>query len=173
MPFLKALLHYMCGAVAILFITISEGTMSISWSKKWDSTDDGSLVYGAELGTMQDDIDAGLTGTLPTPGVTDGLKLPRVKSDHSGYELVALVPANAGGTGADLSAGTAGYAVVSAGTALALAPLYHAAEVAFLADSAAQTVYTVSPITGVVSAVYANTHITRNVISCRYCKYVR
>jgi hypothetical protein len=42
---------------------------------------------------------------------------------------------------------------------LALAPLYHAAEVAFLADSAAQTVYTVSPITGIVSAVYANTHL--------------
>lgn len=133
--------------------------MAISWTKKWDSTDDGSVVYGAEIGTLQDDISAGLTGTLPTPGVTDGLKIARVKSDHSGYEVISLVPAASGGTGADLSAGTAGYAVVSAGTALAFAPLYHTVDVTFLSDSTAQTVYTVSPITGNVSVGYINTHV--------------
>ena len=133
--------------------------MAISWTKKFDSTDDGSIVYGAELGTMQDDIDGGLTGTLPTPGVSDGLRIPRVKSDHSGYELVTVVPAAQGGTGADLSAGTVGYAVVSAGTVLGLSPLYVSQDVTFLTDSAAQTVYCVSPVTGNVAAVYIATHV--------------
>lgn len=141
--------------------------MPISWSKKWDSTDDGAILYGAEIGTLQDDIDAGVSGTLPTPGVSDGLKLPRVKSDHSGYELITLVPMAAGGTGTDLSVGTAGYAVVSTGTAgnMVLAPIYSSVEVTFLADSAAQTVYTVSPVTGILSAAYVNTHVAARAAS--------
>lgn len=133
--------------------------MGISWTKKWDSTDDGSLIYGNELGTMQDDISAGLTGTLPTPGVTDGLKIARVKSDHSGYELIATVPAAAGGTGADLSAGTAGYAVVSAGTTLAFAPLYQTVHTTFLLDSTAQTSFCIVPVTGIISAMYICTDV--------------
>jgi hypothetical protein len=91
--------------------------MGIPWTKKWDSTDDGAIVYGAQIGTLQDDIDVGTAGSLPVPGVTDGLKIPRVLSDHSGYELIAQVPMAAGGTGADLSAGTAGQVVLSTGTA--------------------------------------------------------
>lgn len=135
--------------------------MSISWTKKWDATDDGSVVRGSELGTLQDDIDAGTAGSLPTPGVSDALKLPRVKSDHSTYELISEVPMAAGGTGADLSTGTAGYAVVSQGTAgnMTLAPLYHTQTVTFLATSAAQTIYCTSPVAGNVSAVYANQHV--------------
>ena len=133
----------------------------ISWTKKFDATDDGSLIYGSELGTMQDDIDAGTAGALPTPGVSDGLKLPRVKSDHSGYELVSAVPMAQGGTGADLSAGTAGYAVISTGTAgnMSFSPMYSTQVASFLLDSTAQTVFVTSPVTGIVSAVYANTHL--------------
>ena len=135
--------------------------MAISWTKKFDATDDGSLVYGSELGTMQDDIDTGTAGSLPTPGVSDALKLPRVKSDHSGYELVSQLPMAAGGTGADLSVGTAGYAVISTGTAgnMSFSPMYVTQVVTFLEASAAQTQYCTSPVTGVVSAVYANTHV--------------
>lgn len=135
--------------------------MAIVWTKKFDATDDGSLIYGSELGTMQDDIDAGTAGALPTPGVSDGLKLPRVKSDHSGYELVSAVPMAAGGTGTDLSAGTAGYAVISTGTAgnMSFSPMYSTQVVTFLSDSAAQTIYCTSPVTGNVSAVYVNSHV--------------
>lgn len=135
--------------------------MAISWTKKFDSTDDGSIVYGSELGTMQDDIDTGTAGALPTPGVSDSLKLPRVKSDHSGYELVSTVPMAAGGTGADLSVGTAGYAVISTGTAgnMSFSPMYSTQQVTFLTDSTAQTIYCTTPVTGVVSAAYVNSHV--------------
>lgn len=130
--------------------------MGIAWTKKFDATDDGKVLTGEEIGTIQDDIDAGLTNQLPVPGAPDGLKIPRVKSDHSAYELVSQVAMAAGGTGADLSVGTAGYAVISTGTAgnMTLSPLYHAIDVTFLTDSTAQTVFAVSPVTGVVSAVY-------------------
>jgi len=132
--------------------------MAISWTKLFSSTDDGNLITGAQIGTMQADIAAGVAGSLPTPGTTDGLKVPRVLSDHSGYELISQIPIVTGGTGADLSVGTSGYAVISQGTATAfvLSPLYHVVQVSFLLDSTAQTSYCVSPVTGVVSACYVN-----------------
>lgn len=135
--------------------------MAISWTKYFANTDDGSLLTGGELKTLQDDISSAVTGSLPVPGVSDGLRIPRVLSDHSGYELVSQVAIAAGGTGADLSAGTAGYAVISQGTAatLAFSPMYSVAEVTFLLDSAAQTNYCVSPVTGVVAAVYVNSFL--------------
>jgi hypothetical protein len=134
--------------------------MAIVWTKKFDATDDGAVLTGTQLGTLQDDIDVGVAGSLPTPGVSDGLKLVRVKSDHSDYELITQVSAAAGGTGADLSVGTAGYAVISEGSAgtMTYSPVYSSQTVTFLADSGAQTVFCASPVTGVVSAVYAITH---------------
>jgi hypothetical protein len=130
--------------------------MAITWTKKFDSSDDGSVLTGTQLGTMQDDIDTGTAGSLPTPGTSDGLKVPRVKSDYSGYELVEQVAMAAGGTGSDLSVGTSGYAVISQGTAgnMALAPLYHPVSVTFGSASDAATTYCISPVTGVVSAGY-------------------
>lgn len=135
--------------------------MAISWTKLFSANDDGNVLTGAQVRTLQDDISAGVAGSLPTPGVSDALKIPRVKSDHSGYEIVSQVPIAAGGTGADLSVGTAGYAVISQGTATSFtySPMYTIAEVTFLLDSTAQTTYTVSPVTGVVSAVYVNSFL--------------
>jgi hypothetical protein len=131
--------------------------MSISWTKKFSAADDNELILtGTHLGTMQDDITAGTSGAVPTPGTSDALKMVRVKSDHSGYELITQAAMAAGGTGADLSAGTAGYAVVSQGTAgnMTLAPLYHTISATLLSDSAAQTIYCISPVTGIVTAGY-------------------
>lgn len=135
--------------------------MAISWTKLFSSSDDGAVLTGAQVGQIQADIAAGVAGSLPTPGITDALKVPRVLSDHSGYELISQVPIISGGTGADLSAGTAGYAVISQGTAtsFAFSPIYCISQVTFLLDSNAQTSYTVSPVTGVVSAVYVNSFI--------------
>ena len=133
--------------------------MAISWTKKFSSSDDGMVPTGAMLGTMQDDIDTGTAGVLATPGATDALKIVHVKSDYSGYELVAEVPMAAGGTGSDLSTGTAGYAVCSQGTAgnMSLQPVKSAVAVTFAADSAAQTVYTIVPVEGVISEAYIAT----------------
>lgn len=42
--------------------------MAITWTKKWTSADDGALLTGAQLGTLQDDIAAAVTlqaGTGP------------------------------------------------------------------------------------------------------------
>lgn len=135
--------------------------MAISWTKKFSSEDDGTVPTGAMLGTMQDDIAAGISGSLPTPGSSDSLKIPRVLSDHSGYELISQVPIAAGGTGADLSTGTAGYAVISQGTnsAFAYSPMYSSQTSTFLLDSTAQTIYCVSPVTGNVAAVYVVNHV--------------
>lgn len=135
--------------------------MAISWTKYFDSTDDGLILTGSQLRQLQDDISAGVASAVPTPGVADALKVPRVKSDHSGYELVSQVPITTGGTGADLSGGTAGYAVISQGTAAAFtfSPMAVSLEVTFLLDSASQTVYCTSPVTGVVSACYVNNYI--------------
>lgn len=135
--------------------------MAISWTKLFSSVDDGNVITGAQIGQIQADVSAGVAGALPTPGVSDALKLPRVKSDHSGYELVAQNSISAGGTGADLSVGTAGYVVISQGTAtsFALAPMYCVVEATFLLDSTAQTSFTVSPVTGVVAAVYINSYL--------------
>lgn len=130
--------------------------MAISWTKLFNSTDDGATLTGAQIGQIQADISTGVAGSLPTPGVSDALKIPRVLSDHSGYELVSQVSITAGGTGADLSTGTAGYAVISQGTATAFAfsPMTNSLVTTFLLDSTAQTNYFVSPVTGVVSACY-------------------
>lgn len=135
--------------------------MAISWTKLFASSDDGAHLTGAQIRQLQDDVSAGVAGSLPTPGTTDSLKIPRVLSDHSGYELISQVPIVTGGTGADLSVGTAGYAVVSQGTATSfiLSPIYSTVIVSFLLDSTAQTVYAVSPVTGVVSACYVNNHV--------------
>lgn len=135
--------------------------MAISWTKLFSSSDDGDLITGTEIGQIQADIDAGISGSLPTPGTSDGLKIPRVLSDHSGYELISQVPIVSGGTGADLSTGTAGYAVISQGTASAFtfSPMYCTELSTFLLDSAAQTNYAVAPVTGVVSAVYVVNHV--------------
>lgn len=135
--------------------------MAIAWTKLFTSNDDGSVLTGAQIAQLQADISAGVAGSLPTPGVSDALKLPRVKSDHSGYELISQIPTTAGGTGADLSVGTAGYVVVSQGTAtsFALSPMYCVVEASFLLDSTAQTSYTVSPVTGIVAAVYINSFL--------------
>lgn len=135
--------------------------MAISWTKLFSASDDGSVLTGAEIRQIQDDVSAGVAGALPTPGTTDGLKIPRVLSDHSGYELISTVPIISGGNGADLSAGTAGYAVVSQGTvsSFTLSPMYSVVPVTFLADSAAQTVYGTSPVTGVVALCYVNNHV--------------
>lgn len=93
--------------------------------------------------------------------MSDALKIPRVLSDHSGYELVSQVSIAAGGTGADLSVGTAGYAIISQGTASAFtySPIYAIVANTFLLDSSAQTVYCVSPVTGVVLAAYVNNFV--------------
>lgn len=135
--------------------------MAISWTKLFNATDDGSLLTGTELGQLQADIDAGISGSLPTPGTTDGLKIPRVLSDHSGYELISQIPIVSGGTGADLSTGTAGYAVISQGTAssLAFSPMVMEQVMTLLLDSTAQTVYCTSPVTGIVAACYVNNHV--------------
>lgn len=135
--------------------------MAINWTKLFSSSDDGAVLTGAQLGTMQADISAGVSGSLPTPGVSDALKIPRVLSDHSGYEIISQIPIISGGTGADLSTGTLGYAVVSQGTASAFtfSPLSNAAETTFLLDSTAQTSYTVAPVTGNVVAVYVNNYV--------------
>lgn len=135
--------------------------MAISWTKLFSSTDDGSTLTGAEIRQLQDDISAGVAGALPTPGVTDALKIPRVLSDHSGYELVPQVAISAGGTGADLSTGTAGYAVISQGTvsAFAFSPMNSILMTTFLVDSTAQVHYLVAPVTGVVSACYVNNFV--------------
>lgn len=135
--------------------------MAISWTKLFTANDDGSIISGSQIGTLQNDISQGVAGALPTPGVSDALKIPRVKSDHSGYEIISQIPITAGGTGADLSTGTAGYAVISQGTATAMAysPMYSIVETTFLLDSTAQTSYTVSPVTGVVAAVYVNSYV--------------
>lgn len=135
--------------------------MAISWTKLFSSNDDGNILTGAQIRQIQDDVSAGVAGALPTPGVSDALKIPRVLSDHSGYELISQIPISSGGTGADLSVGTSGYAVVSQGTAsaFALSPLYQTITTTFLLDSAAQTIYCTSPVTGVVSACYVNTHV--------------
>lgn len=135
--------------------------MAIAWTKLFNATDDGAVLTGAEIGQIQADIDAGVSGALPIPGVSDALKIPRVLSDHSGYELITQIPIVSGGTGADLSTGTLGYAVVSQGTASAFtfSPLYSTVEVTFLLDSNSQTCYGVSPVTGVVSASYVNSFI--------------
>lgn len=135
--------------------------MAISWTKLFSATDDGSTLTGAEIRQLQDDISAGVAGALPTPGVTDALKIPRVLSDHSGYELVSQISISAGGTGADLSTGTAGYAVISQGTATALAfsPMTSTLMTTFLVDSTAQVHYLVSPVTGIVSACYVNNFV--------------
>ena len=134
--------------------------MAISWTKLFSSSDDGNLITGAQVRQMQDDISAGVAGSLPTPGVTDALKVPRVLSDHSGYELVSQVAIGAGGTGADLTTGTAGYAVISQGTnsAFALAPISSPLATTFLLDSTAQTNYVAAPVTGVVTACYIINH---------------
>lgn len=135
--------------------------MAISWTKLFSATDDGSIITGAQIGQIQADIQAGISGELPAPGVSDSLKIPRVKSDHSGYELISQIPITAGGTGADMSTGTLGYAVVSQGTAsiFSFSPLYTAVDVTFLLDSNAQTVFCTSPITGNVAAVYVNSYL--------------
>ncbi len=135
--------------------------MAISWTKLFNATDDGNLITGTQIGQIQADIDAGVSGSLPTPGTTDSLKIPRVLSDHSGYELISQIPIVSGGTGADMSTGTAGYAVVSQGTAAAMtfSPMSSSLEVSFLLDSTAQTVYCTSPVTGVVAACYVNNHL--------------
>lgn len=135
--------------------------MAISWTKLFSSTDDGSTLTGAQVAQLQADIAAGVAGALPTPGVSDALKIPRVLSDHSGYEIISQIPIVSGGTGADLSTGTTGYAVVSQGTASAFtfSPLYNVAVTTFLLDSTAQNSYAVSPVTGNVTAVYVNTYI--------------
>lgn len=135
--------------------------MAISWTKLFNATDDGSLLTGTELGQLQADIDAGISGSLPIPGTTDGLKIPRVLSDHSGYELISQIPIVSGGTGADLSTGTAGYAVISQGTAssLAFSPMVMEQVMTLLLDSTAQTVYCTSPVTGIVAACYVNNHV--------------
>lgn len=135
--------------------------MPISWTKLWNSSDDGATLTGEQIGTLQNDISTGVAGALPTPGVSDALKIPRVLADHSGYELISEIPIVSGGTGADLSSGTSGYAVISQGTASAFtfSPLYSTVEVTFLLDSSAQTCYTVSPVTGNVAFVYVNTFV--------------
>lgn len=135
--------------------------MAISWTKLFSSADDLSILTGAQIGQIQADISTGVSGSLPTPGVSDAFKIPRVLADHSGYEIISQIPIVSGGTGADLSAGTTGYAVVSQGTAssFTLSPLYSTVEVTFLLDSTAQTSYTVSPVTGNVAAVYINNFI--------------
>lgn len=135
--------------------------MAISWTKLFSANDDGVVLTGAQIGQIQDDISAGVAGSLPTPGVSDGLKIPRVLSDHSGYELISQIPISAGGTGADLSVGTAGYAVISQGTAtsFSLSPMTNSLVTTFLLDSTAQTNYFTSPVTGVVSACYVANHV--------------
>lgn len=135
--------------------------MAISWTKLFSATDDGAVLTGTQVGQIQADIDAGISGSLPTPGTTDGLKIPRVLSDHSGYELISQVPIVSGGTGADLSTGTTGYAVISQGTASAFAfsPMNTVELTTFLLDSTVQTNYAVAPVTGVVSAVYVVNHV--------------
>lgn len=135
--------------------------MAISWTKLFSSTDDGAILTGAQVGQIQADISAGVSGLLPTPGVSDALKIPRVLSDHSGYEIISLIPIISGGTGADMSTGTTGYAVISQGSvsAMGFSPLYSTVEQTFLLDSNAQTVYTISPVNGNVAAVYVNNFV--------------
>lgn len=135
--------------------------MAITWTKYFSSSDDGSILTGAQIKQIQDDITTGTASALPTPSSTDALKIPRVLADHSGYELVSQISIAAGGTGADLSTGTAGYAVISQGTtpAFTFSPIYCSLEVAFLLDSTAQTIYCTSPVTGIVAACYVNQHI--------------
>jgi hypothetical protein len=41
--------------------------MAITWTKKFDSSDDLSILTGAQLGTIQDDIDAGTTDAVVSP----------------------------------------------------------------------------------------------------------
>lgn len=38
--------------------------MAISWTKKWTAADDGNLLTGAQIGTMQDDITTGVKQTI-------------------------------------------------------------------------------------------------------------
>lgn len=135
--------------------------MAIIWTKLFSPNDDGNVLTGAQVRQLQDDISTGVAGALPTPGTTDGLKIPRVLSDHSGYELISQIPIVSGGTGADMTLGTAGYAVVSQGTATSFtfSPMSNSLEMTFLLDSTAQTVYCTSPVTGVVAACYVNNHI--------------
>jgi len=40
--------------------------MTIAWTKKWSSSDDGTILDGADLGVVQDDIDAGFGGNALT-----------------------------------------------------------------------------------------------------------
>lgn len=135
--------------------------MAINWTKLFNSTDDGAVLTGTQIGQIQADISAGVAGSLPTPGVSDALKIPRVLADHSGYEVISQIPIVSGGTGADMSAGTAGYAVISQGTAttFGFSPINSTVETTFLLDSSAQTVYTVAPCTGNVVAVYVNNFV--------------
>jgi hypothetical protein len=87
--------------------------MAVSWTKKFSSTDDGSVLTGTQVGQIQDDIDNGLTtANVPTPTTGDAGKVLTVKSDLTGYQVTAPLTAIAGGT--------SGYVLISQGTAAAV-----------------------------------------------------
>lgn len=64
--------------------------MPVTWTKQFDSSDDGAVLTGTQLGQMQADIDNSITTTnVPNPATGDAGKMLVAKTDLTGYELSA------------------------------------------------------------------------------------
>lgn len=93
--------------------------VTISWTKSWSASDDGSVLGGADLGNLQTDIEAhshtGLTTTFlnltdvdPSSYTGQANKTITVKATEDGLEFTSVVTTDIY-VKADSSDGTAGY----------------------------------------------------------------